>query len=737
MQVDLSVTASLTDFGRCKKSGGRMTFGPAARLVLAFITLLAAPLHAGPANAENYADNPPPLLDRLTSEVMAIVYPTAQRLGEPEGKPPSIAVYEGETIVAYIFSTLDVVRAPGYSSYPFDIIAAVTPQGQITGAVIIDHREPHIANDATRTELLDQFLTSHTTYDINHPQPGLALRPDTVRGATVSARAMRAGIIDSARYILQAQLGHPPVTEPTLDRQSYWPIAWDELVAGGSLGHLRLTGGQVSAMLESAGHGSATLARRVGGPDELYSEVYVGLASAMAILRNTTNSVPVREFVEQLPEGSAAFVIGSQGPYDVIGQSHGHSAAGYRFDRFRIVQGDKVFTFVHDDFRRLTGSAAHFNNAGLFVIPPDRGFEPLQGFALEFMINGPEVDGVSPNFLTVPIEYQLPDIHIMMPPPTPVPAYVEAWAEAGTDVIILVSALLVLTLILVFQSTLAKHRKLFNFVRTSFLVFTLVWLGWTAGGQLSTVHLINYATAPLHSFEIGYYLSEPLIVIITGFTIVSLIVLGRGVFCGWLCPFGALQELLAKTARALRLPQWNPSEGLTRKLWLGKYIAAVVVIASTFASPDLAAAAEEVEPFKTAITSFFSRAWPFEVYAVGLLLFGLFTERAYCRFVCPLGGTLAALDRMHLVDVLKRRPECGTPCKLCEHSCPVKAIDATGKINMAECFQCLDCQVEYYDDHRCPPLVKTRKQLARAGRMKGTPIRLPPLVPVAARGSLA
>ena len=64
---------------------------------------------------------------------------------------------------------------------------------------------------------------------------------------------------------------------------------------------------------------------------------------------------------------------------------------------------------------------------------------------------------------------------------------------------------------------------------------------------------------------------------------------------------------------------------------------------------------------------------------------------------------------MHLVDVLKRRPECGSPCKLCESSCPVKAIEPSGKINMAECFQCLDCQVEYYDDQRCPPLAKARK----------------------------
>jgi NosR/NirI family nitrous oxide reductase transcriptional regulator len=75
-----------------------------------------------------------------------------------------------------------------------------------------------------------------------------------------------------------------------------------------------------------------------------------------------------------------------------------------------------------------------------------------------------------------------------------------------------------------------------------------------------------------------------------------------------------------------------------------------------------------------------------------------------------LGGVLALAGRLHLVDLLKRRPECGSPCHLCENSCPVKAISYTGKINTAECFQCLDCQVEYFDDHRCPPLAAARRR---------------------------
>jgi polyferredoxin len=156
------------------------------------------------------------------------------------------------------------------------------------------------------------------------------------------------------------------------------------------------------------------------------------------------------------------------------------------------------------------------------------------------------------------------------------------------------------------------------------------------------------------------------------------------------------------------------------------------VLALVFLVPTGGTFAEEVEPFKTAITSQFVREWPYVVYALALLSIGLFTERAYCRFLCPLGGTLAILDRLHLLNLLKRRPECGNPCQLCKHSCPVGAIAKSGQIKMAECFQCLDCQVEYYDDHRCPPLVRLRKQGASLGptRPQARPVAVP--VPVSA-----
>ena len=120
-------------------------------------------------------------------------------------------------------------------------------------------------------------------------------------------------------------------------------------------------------------------------------------------------------------------------------------------------------------------------------------------------------------------------------------------------------------------------------------------------------------------------------------------------------------------------------------------------------------------PEKTDFEAFFNHCGPFVwaavLYVLALLGAGLFIERFYCRFVCPLGAGLAILGRVRLFNWLKRRAECGSPCHRCEAVCPTGAIRRDGRIDMSECFYCLDCQVTYFDDHECPPLAVARKRI--------------------------
>ena len=92
------------------------------------------------------------------------------------------------------------------------------------------------------------------------------------------------------------------------------------------------------------------------------------------------------------------------------------------------------------------------------------------------------------------------------------------------------------------------------------------------------------------------------------------------------------------------------------------------------------------------------------------IFIGIFIERAYCRFLCPLGAAASLIGKVRIFNFLHRRLECGNPCKACSPTCPTQAIKKNGKIDMNECFQCLDCQVMYFDKNKCPPLVAIYKK---------------------------
>jgi NosR/NirI family transcriptional regulator, nitrous oxide reductase regulator len=721
--------------------------------------MLMALVFASPSIAEKGK-----LRERLTPGVMAVVYPGgAERLGPEEGSPPAIAVYQGDKVVAYVFSTLDIIAAPGYSTTPFDVIGGVDLGGRITGAKVVFHNEPYIAHDAVRQRLLDTFLAR----EAGRPLRGGTniLPPDFVAGATISTRAMRAAVSITAGLVLRARASRPPATgtaattAPAPDAESFSRLSWDTLLAKGAVVRRRVTSGEVAAALAQAGMSGAKLDVPLGRADDLYIEFATALFTLPAIGGNLIGMVNFEDYRNKLPSGAQAIFVASRGRYNFLGSKFTLESTGRRFDRLRVAQDGQTFGFVQSDYQWTSpfGEGIQgMEDAGLFALPAPLnpsspagdgkagGFDPSKPWQLELLVNG---EGDPPVTVAFALDYKVPDLQALTKPDdapaerrtqpvvadqgatgddkasdfkgsdfqlplefeSPVPAWIEAWHDARVNVAILAALLSVLTLIFIFQATLARFRLAHRLVRNGFLLVVLVWLGWTAGVQLSIVNVMNYVMAPFNHFDLGFYLAEPLMVIIAGYTLVSVVLIGRGVFCGWLCPFGALQELLGQLSRALRVPQWNPSAALEKRLWLGKYIAAAAVLVLVMTQVDPSGATLEIEPFKTAITSKFTRAWPYVVYAVALLAIGLFSERAYCRFLCPLGGVLAFLDRLHLLNLLKRRPECGNPCHLCERSCPVRAIEKTGRIVTAECFQCLDCQVEYYDDKRCPPLVQAAK----------------------------
>src|SRR5215831_13259521 len=399
-------------------------------LLLLLLPLLALTL-AFPAVAEKGR-----LSERLTPEVMAVVYPGAERLGPEEGSPPAIAVYKGDKAVAYIFSTLDIIAAPGYSVIPFDIIAGVEPNGRITGAKVIFHREPYVYQDAVRQPQLDTFLAAEAGAPLNGSPSQLP--PNFVAQATITARLMRAAVHDTARMVLHTRLGRQVVTVPTLDVDGFELKTWNELIAEGSVAHLRVTSGEVAAALAKAGAAGAAPEAPLGKPDDLYSEVFFGLLTPAAIGGNLLGVRNFEEYRRRIPPGRHALFFASNGPYDFHGTNHWWKVHDYRFDRIRIVQGGQAIGFVHEDYQALlTGAAAGIQSqqeAGLFTLPANAAFDPVKPWRLELLVS---TAGPNPVTVAFPLEYKLPAAHILMPDEPAAPAWVEAWRDARVNIAIL------------------------------------------------------------------------------------------------------------------------------------------------------------------------------------------------------------------------------------------------------------------------------------------------------------
>jgi polyferredoxin len=277
---------------------------------------------------------------------------------------------------------------------------------------------------------------------------------------------------------------------------------------------------------------------------------------------------------------------------------------------------------------------------------------------------------------------------------------------------VLVSGLVILSVALIRQRATSASASRLSMFRIAYLLFTLIVIGWMFQGQLSIVNITASLDAIATGNDLSFLLTDPMTVILWIFVAITLVVWGRGTFCGWLCPFGAFQELVSFVVQKLGIKPRRLHTSLDAKLKWIKYVILAVVLGSIWVLPNGTELAVEVEPFKTAISLYFVRDWPYVVWAVSLLVLSVFVYRGYCRYICPLGAALAALNPLRRWGWIARRDECGTPCQTCRHRCEYQAITPVGKVDYSECFQCLDCVSIYQDDANCLPLIQERKREA-------------------------
>jgi NapH/MauN family ferredoxin-type protein len=173
------------------------------------------------------------------------------------------------------------------------------------------------------------------------------------------------------------------------------------------------------------------------------------------------------------------------------------------------------------------------------------------------------------------------------------------------------------------------------------------------------------------------------------------IVLAGGAFCGWICPFGAFQDLLDWIRKKLRLPEVKVPTRLDRILTYGRYLTLALVLYATISTVKLWFA--DFDPYRT----IFGLGWLFEfnlaehwpAYAVALVVTaGAFLiERSWCRYLCPLGGAISLLGNLSLLRIRREESKC-LGCAVCNAPCPVRIDVAQANPTVsADCIGCLEC----------------------------------------------
>jgi NosR/NirI family nitrous oxide reductase transcriptional regulator len=286
----------------------------------------------------------------------------------------------------------------------------------------------------------------------------------------------------------------------------------------------------------------------------------------------------------------------------------------------------------------------------------------------------------------------------------------QAWSNRRIDVV-LVGAYL-LFVIGVFSArrwTTADPDRIRRFHLASLLLGFLM-VGVLMRAQPPVTQIFTVVGSLFEEWRWGLFLSEPLIFVLWIFIFGVSLTWGRGVFCGWVCPYGAMSELAFKIShklgwKSLELPDW-----IHLRLRYLRYVILFGLIAVFLWDGILGERLAEIEPFKsTSLVPAWTRSWPFLAWWVFLLGISFVSYRPFCRYLCPLGGGLALLGSFRPSGP-RRRVFCGS-CKICARGCEPRAFRPDGTIDPRECLSCMDCEATYRNEEVCPPLVG----LARLG----------------------
>ncbi len=679
---------------------------PCAALMLVGFT-------SDPATAQDLGDVP--------SELLTEVLPEATRFGPKEGDPP---VYEGygvdpatgaEFLVGYVFLTSDLPpEVEGYSA-PITVLVGMNLEGSLTEIELIEYRESLRSSRGdflNRSSYLRQFGGKHVAerFKVRDDIDGIS-------GATITVDAMSRGIRNAARRVAAARLRALPVDARatyigTMGAEELEGLLWAEMINRGLATQVSVAEGSIQMMLSM-----------VYLPEPAVGELMVGPTYFQAAL----DSLGTREEGHMMLMG-----LGGRDPFFFRVSGLGLVQGG---DTIRVSNDDLVMMPILRD-GKLQGEV---RRSGVLYVDDaldlSRAFEVVLDLAprgelssSQYTVMPPEAAvAVTPTPVPIGTEpggsepapsgdrgrvaladdgpappsgpereggqslteqaLQAPAVAAAPPPDDQAIDYgallfdnEEEEETALTRMLERTSWTRVAGLLILLSLTTWTFVGKGAGARWITLTATLLFLGYVDGGFLSVSHIMaGISVGP------SVYLGDLPLLILVIFTVVTTLLWGR-IFCGFLCPFGALQDLLEKVVPK-RFHRELP-RAIHERALLVKYVFLALVLAPAVVGSGLSLF-QYFEPFGTVF--YWSSSLLLWTIAGGIIVASAIVPRFYCRYACPLGAALA-LGSLAAPFRIRRVEQCDF-CKVCEQKCPTGAINGP-EIDFKECVRCNDCEIQ-------------------------------------------
>ncbi|MCK4752892.1 MAG: 4Fe-4S binding protein [Planctomycetes bacterium] len=171
---------------------------------------------------------------------------------------------------------------------------------------------------------------------------------------------------------------------------------------------------------------------------------------------------------------------------------------------------------------------------------------------------------------------------------------------------------------------------------------------------------------------------------------VVLAIIGNKLICGWVCPFGALQELFYSIPVLRKIKQWKIPFWLTNTIRSGLFCVVMLFLFGIVGSNKGFVIYHYLNPFNLFDLHF--DHWLILLTVVVFLTLAFFIYRPFCHLICPFGLISWIAEKFSLYRVIIDEEKC-TQCGACINACPSHAAKGTieSKAFPADCFSCARC----------------------------------------------